>query len=177
MVALPCYLRQAAEAKCASLPPRGSQQHCRTGGAPQGLLSRGSCANAPSQGHQAIAPYWPCGVSLPRCAFTADSSTMSPQRCFQDYITSGTQGYQEAPVNSAFTLIKLTPTVPFFFELMLIPGSAAQLLNQLVSKPWETGRLSLAGSTYFVMLLLYLTYYNLHQIALCLLKWTIRIQL
>ena len=52
-------------------------------------------------------------------------------------------------------------------ELMLIPGSAAQLLNHLVSKPWETGRLSLAGSTYFVTLLLYLTYYNLYQIALC----------
>lgn len=64
-----------------------------------------------------------------------------------------------------------------FFWLLLIPGSAALLFNQPVSKLWETGRLPLPGSTYFVTLLLYLTYYNLYQIALCLLKWTIRIQL
>lgn len=137
------------------------------------VLRRG-CADAPSQGCQAIVPYWPCGVSLPRCPFTKDSSTVSPQRCFQDYIASDTQGYQEAPTNATFTLVKHSPTALVFFELILIPGSAAQLLNQPVSNP---GRLSLAGSTYFVMLLLYLTYYNLYQIALCLLKWTIRIQL
>lgn len=128
--------------------------------------------------HRAIVPYWPCGVSLPRCPFTEDSSTMSPQRCFQDYVASDTQGYQEAPMKGFLALLLWLSRLPLswvFFEL--IPGSAAQLLNLLVSKPWEIGRLVLAGSTYFVTLLLYLMHYNLYQIALCLLKWTIRIQL
>lgn len=112
MADLPCYLRQAAEAKCASLPPRGSQQCCGTSDASQGLCQ---CSLARCQ---AIVPYWPCGVSLPRCPFTEDSSTTSPQRCFQDYITSDTQGYQEAPVNGTFILVKQTPTVlvVFFFS-------------------------------------------------------------
>ena len=65
----------------------------------------------------------------------------------------------------------------FFLELMLIPGSTAQLLNQPMSKPCERRRLPLAGSSYFVTCLLHLMYYNLYQIALCLLKWTIRIRL
>lgn len=47
---------------------------------------------------QAIVPYWPCSVSLPRCSFTEVSSTMSPQRCFQDYVASDTQGYEKAPM-------------------------------------------------------------------------------
>lgn len=80
-------------------------------------------------------------------------------------------------VSGTFALFKQNSTVLGFFGLLLIPGSAALLLNQLVSKPWETGRLPLPGSIYFVTLLLYVTYYNLYQIALCLLKWTIRIQL
>lgn len=88
---------------------------------------------------------------------------------------SGLSGSPDERVSGAFALVKQTPTVLGFFEL--IPGSAAQLLNLLVSKPWEIGRLFLAGSTYFVTLLLYLMHYNLYQIALCLLKWTIRIQL
>lgn len=79
-----------------------------------------------------------------------------------------TQGYQEAPMKRFWA---------FLLWLSIFPRSIAQLLNQPVSKPWETSRLSLAGSTYFVTLPLYLAYYNLYQIALCLLKWTIRIQL
>lgn len=90
---------------------------------------------------------------------------------------SDTKVRREAPMKRTFAFFKQTSTVLDFFGLLLIPGSATLLLNQLVSKAWETGRLPLPGSMYFVTLLLYLMYYNLYQIALCLLKWTIRIQL
>lgn len=41
-------LPQVVEAKCASLPPRCSQQHCRTSGALQRLLSPGQAIMPPS---------------------------------------------------------------------------------------------------------------------------------
>lgn len=123
MVALLCYLKQDAEAKC-YLP-----------GAP---FSRQLCwCSLVGPSGQAIVPHWPDGVSLPRCPFIKDSSPMSPQRCFQDCTASDTWGYQRALMKGFLALLaKQTPTVLLFFELLLIPGSAAQLLNQPVSKPW-----------------------------------------
>lgn len=115
----------------------------------QGLQARPSCRGGP-------------GAPSPR--------TVASNHLKNVFRTSlpHTQDYQEALMKCFWA---------FLLWLSIFPCSIAQLLNQPVSKPWETSRLSLAGSTYFVTLLLYLVYYNLYQIALCLLKWTIRIQL
>lgn len=156
-VALPSYLRQAADARYPSVPPKTSSNTVRPAvlhmgsvlEALQGLQARPSCRGGP-------------GAPSPR--------TVASNHLKNVFRTSlpHTQDYQEALMKCFWA---------FLLWLSIFPRSIAQLLNQPVSKPWETSRLSLAGSTYFVTLLLYLVYYNLYQIALCLLKWTIRIQL
>lgn len=98
------YLRQAAEATRASLPPskvagpvvlhRGSS--FREAALP--MVPRGAFG----PGHRAILAMWRV---TSRCPVTEDSSTMPPQRCFQDYIASDTEGCQEAPMRRFLALL------------------------------------------------------------------------
>lgn len=107
-----------------------------------------------------------------------ESSITPPQSCVPQVLGTARKRGRKGLGHCCFA--EQAPTVLFLFfflELMLIPGSTAQLLNQPMSKPCERRRLPLAGSSYFVTCLLHLMYYNLYQIALCLLKWTIRIRL
>lgn len=100
-VALLSYLRQAADARHPSVPPKDFQQHHGISGASHGLCSRGFAG--PSG--QAILPWWPW------CSFTKDSCIKSSQKCFQDFVASysGLSGSPDEMILGIFALVKHIP--------------------------------------------------------------------